>query len=76
MGHNEANGFQEANQGVGGDLPFPFSKIQKSDLTLWKNALAMVILGYISHLKCNFLEDPEEKTRDFYLWGLSPSFCT
>ena len=49
MGRNEANGFHEADQEVREDLPFPFSKIQKSDLILWKNALAMVVLGYVSH---------------------------
>ena len=39
----------------GGGLPCPFLKrLEKSALILWKNALSVAILGYASHLKCNF----------------------
>ena len=55
--------------------PALFQKLGKSALILRKNALIAVIPGLNFLFKVQFLKIPGEKTRDFYLWGLSFSCC-
>ena len=55
----------------GGGLPYPFMKIEKIALIIWKNALIVFIhrlnVHLCSNLKCHFTSTWEEKLRGF-LW--------